>query len=132
MSIFSYAKITFTEKTKDIRDILLKEKEINKIKYTDFMCDAIRFFVKYKDKKNDIERALEFYYKYKDIDIENLISHNNDKSNNTFDLSLLETIIDKKLEDKLKEFNNKEENKNEDKSLKRLEQTIDSRFLEED
>lgn len=49
--------ITFAPKNDDVREILVELKKSKKIKLTDYICEAIRFYEANKDKMNNDDKS---------------------------------------------------------------------------
>ena len=49
--------ITFDPKNDDVREILVELKKSKKIKLTDYICEAIRFYEANKDKMNNDDKS---------------------------------------------------------------------------
>lgn len=48
--------ITFAPKNNDVREILVELKKSKKVKLTDYICEAIRFYEANKDKTNKTDK----------------------------------------------------------------------------
>ena len=51
--------ITFAPKNDDVREILVELKKSKKVKLTDYICEAIRFYEANKDKMNKTDNLAE-------------------------------------------------------------------------
>ena len=49
--------ITFAPKNDDVREILVELKKSKKVKLTDYICEAIRFYEANKDKMNNDDKS---------------------------------------------------------------------------
>ncbi len=95
-------KLTSTRKNEDVISILDEVNRKEGIKVTDYICNAIRFFEKYKN--IDIDKINKFYEKNKDFNFEN----------NNINYVIIQEMIDSAINKKISEIEKNLVNNNKD------------------
>ncbi|EGT4141300.1 hypothetical protein P5F43_15010 [Clostridium perfringens] len=94
--------LTFSRKNLDVKKIINQKIDKERNIFTDYICEAVRFYEKYKDNINSF---------------------------NNFDIEKIKVIIDERIEEKLKNFQLKDKD---DKYENVMNKELDESFLDDD